>query len=208
MMDYKGKTSVCWFFTSIMFLDIIDRLVHLKKTTFRRLDSVSVLSIWSNWVGFTLGRRQNPVSETLWFFKKWTRRWIMSKNIILVIIYHRHKRLNLICWFLAWFTLRTWICRRHLPSEHRMPFTRLHSAICQKIEFLTATAVSTQILQNQRNCKRHFVHHGVNVKNITHSGQKVKEISKLEVRKESHIFSLRLCISNLHRYRKLKRWLA
>jgi hypothetical protein len=42
------------------------------------------ISTWSNWVGFTWGRRQNPVSETLCFFKKWTRRWIMSKNIILV----------------------------------------------------------------------------------------------------------------------------
>jgi hypothetical protein len=29
-------------------------------------------------------------------FKKWTRRWIMSKNIILVIIYHRHRHLDLI----------------------------------------------------------------------------------------------------------------
>jgi hypothetical protein len=47
--------------TSIMFLDIIHRLVRFLKNT----------------------------------NKKWTRRWIMSKNIILEIIYHRHKRLNL-----------------------------------------------------------------------------------------------------------------
>jgi hypothetical protein len=38
--------------------------------------------------------RASPYLRNVVFFKKWTRRWIMSKNIILVIIYHRHTRLN------------------------------------------------------------------------------------------------------------------
>jgi hypothetical protein len=53
LMNIQGILNVCHiltslvnskFSTSIMFLDIIHRLVHfLKNTTFRRLDSVSVL---------------------------------------------------------------------------------------------------------------------------------------------------------------------
>jgi hypothetical protein len=78
--------------TSIMFLDIIHRLVHFLKK-----HNVSE-------TGFCLRPQVKPTQldpidreiETLCFFKKWTRRWIMSKNIILLIIYHRHKRLNLI----------------------------------------------------------------------------------------------------------------
>jgi hypothetical protein len=61
-----------------MFLDIIHRLAHFFKKTQRFGDRI-----------------QSP--KRCGFFKKWTKRWIMSKNIILVIIYHRHKRFDLIC---------------------------------------------------------------------------------------------------------------
>jgi hypothetical protein len=67
-LEMRFKRLWRWYIiTSIKFLDIIHRLVHfLKNTTFRR---------------------QNPVSETL-FFKKWTIRWIMSKTLILVNIWN------------------------------------------------------------------------------------------------------------------------
>jgi hypothetical protein len=76
------------------------------------------LSIGPNRIGFTWRRGQNPVSEMLCFRYKqdgfWlkTRRWIMSKNIILVLMYHHHKLLDLISvtdWFMShhWF----WYCK-------------------------------------------------------------------------------------------------
>jgi hypothetical protein len=50
------------------------------------------LSIGPEWVGFTWERRENPVSET--FLKK-SGQWIMSRKLIAVLIYHRHKLLDL-----------------------------------------------------------------------------------------------------------------
>jgi hypothetical protein len=87
-----------------MFLDIIHRLVHFLKshniseTGFCvRPQEIRASSIyWIQLSRFYLRTETESSLRNVVFFFKWTRRWIMSKNIILVIIYHRHKRLNLI----------------------------------------------------------------------------------------------------------------
>jgi hypothetical protein len=78
-------------------LDIVPRLVFYLKhdvseTGFclvgktERATSL-VLSIGAIWVGITWRRRQDPVSE----FKWKTGRWIMSRIVIIIVIYLRHK---------------------------------------------------------------------------------------------------------------------
>jgi hypothetical protein len=54
------------------------------------------LSIGPNWVGYTWRWIQNPVAETSCFKIK-TGRWIVSRNIIFVLMYHRHELLDRIC---------------------------------------------------------------------------------------------------------------
>jgi hypothetical protein len=70
---------------NIMFLNIIHRPVLLKTQHF-----------W-DWVGFTWRRRQNPVSETLFFVWKQDSVWnknMTMENVQNVLMYHRHKLLD------------------------------------------------------------------------------------------------------------------
>jgi hypothetical protein len=46
-------------------------------------------------------------------------------------------------WFLAWFILRPWRRRRHVPPKRRLTFNGLHGVISQKIELFLTTAVRT-----------------------------------------------------------------
>jgi hypothetical protein len=63
-----------------MFLDIIHRLVHFLKTT----TEIGASSI--NWI--QLKTETESSLRNVVVFKNWTRRWIMSKNIILVRIFY------------------------------------------------------------------------------------------------------------------------
>jgi hypothetical protein len=49
------------------------------------------LSIGHNCVRSTRRQKQNPVSETLCVLNK---RWIMSRIVIIILIYHRHKPID------------------------------------------------------------------------------------------------------------------
>jgi hypothetical protein len=89
----------------IDFLDIIYRPLFCLRTMFQRLDSAFVLS-WAQSVdlvpisgelAFTWGRRQSPVSETLFLNIKQD-----DGNVkkIIVFKYHCHKLLDLIFIFI------------------------------------------------------------------------------------------------------------
>jgi hypothetical protein len=94
---------------TITILDIIPRSVLYLKQAFWILNSVPVfrwrlswaqqielvclLETGPNWVRSTWRWRQNAVSETL-CLKRRTGRWIMSRIVIVILIYHRHKPID------------------------------------------------------------------------------------------------------------------
>jgi hypothetical protein len=63
----------------------------------QRFGEIGASSIyWIQLSRFYLRTETESSLRNVVVFKKWTGRWIMSKNIIPVIIYHRHKCLDLI----------------------------------------------------------------------------------------------------------------
>jgi hypothetical protein len=88
---------------------------------------------WIQLSTFYLRTETESSLRNIVFFKKWTTRWIMSKNIILVIIYHRHKRLNL-------NSLKCFLWAQHLLSHFKWMTRGVWQTGCQG-EYL-----------DQRNC--------------------------------------------------------
>jgi hypothetical protein len=46
----------------------------------------------------------------------------------------RRWKIELLCWFLAWFILRPWRWRRLFPPKRRLSFNGLHGVVSQKIK--------------------------------------------------------------------------
>jgi hypothetical protein len=75
-------------------------------------------SIAPTWAGSNWWRGYNPVSETL-CFKQQTGRWIMIKHVIVVLIYHRYKPIDLISISSDFTELTAWTIP--LPSSPLFP---------------------------------------------------------------------------------------
>jgi hypothetical protein len=108
--------------------------LQVKNTQLGPIDRASVclrgkrvsLSSRPNWIASTWRRRQNQVSETL-YFNQDKRLWIMSRIVIVLLIDHSHKAIDLsyrlrsrsssvfvcVCVYLCW-------CGRILRIEDRL----------------------------------------------------------------------------------------
>jgi hypothetical protein len=73
-------------------------LLQMQPPQVRPIDRASFClrtcqSIRPTWVGSTWWRRQNPVSETLYF--KWKKgRLITSRIVTVILVYHHHKPID------------------------------------------------------------------------------------------------------------------
>jgi hypothetical protein len=62
---------------------------------------------WPNWVCFAWRRRHKSVCEKSFSIKD--RRWIISRIVIVILIYHRHKHIDLItysCFLTEWVYIK------------------------------------------------------------------------------------------------------
>jgi hypothetical protein len=87
-------------------------LFIFQNTTFRRQDSPEIWTSSIDWAQLSRFYLKTEIESGLWNAAFWkinrtvflikTGRWIMSRNIILVLMYHRHKLLDLVYNF--WFS--------------------------------------------------------------------------------------------------------
>jgi hypothetical protein len=96
--------------------------------------------------------------------------------------------------FLAWFILKAWRWRRHVPSKRRLTSNGLHGVISQKVEFFITTAVRTSNYAKKNCWTRCFLWGPCRIKYSVRSERKVEKF----LPRTSCLYFWGTCIVKVH----------